>query len=125
MRSVALLVSSPSLLCSWPRYPAVCSVPRAGLALPLGFGLCPSWVRAAAPAGLRHQQRPVWVCWELLEGKRPHAAALPGPSARARAAAAAAVVFFPFWSHPVASFPEPETSEPRSKAAGSHPLLCC
>lgn len=35
------------------------------------------------------------------------------------------VVFFPFSSAPVASFPEPETSEPRSKAAGSHPPLHC
>lgn len=33
--------------------------------------------------------------------------------------------FSPFWRDPVASFPEPETSEPRSKATGFHPLLCC
>lgn len=64
------------------------------------------------------------MCLELLKRKQLRLRPCPAPP-RLPAVLLLLVVFFPFWRDPVASFPEPETSEPRSKAAGFHPLLHC
>ena len=64
------------------------------------------------------------MCLELLKREQPQLRRCPAP-ARLPEVLLLLVVFFPFWRDPVASFPEPETSEPRSKAASFHPLLCC